>query len=235
MKLDYRLVFVVSAVGALVGVVACSDTSAAPAAEPDASVPEVRDAQSPLDGSAADASKAARCASSFGDELTAPFGRLDGTVLAIVKPSDQQCVMPNSDHVIVQVIAKGKVYRMVVNVLSTRGDPDVRYFAGPGPKMPGPAFAEGWHTGVTLDYAADLGRHNADFAATPMADLVTSIDRAIELDAKISVYGASSGGSYAHSAHKVHRNGNSQDGAMVLAPDSETPRYLLFHFAQQVF
>jgi hypothetical protein len=182
-----------------------------------------------------DASKAALCASSFGDALTAPYGRLDGTVVAIVTPADQQCAMPNSDHVIVQVLAGGKVYRMVVNVLSTKADPDVRFFQGPGPTMPGMAFEEGWHTGVALDYVADLGKHNADFAPKAMAPLVAAVSDAIPLGSKISVFGASSGGAYAHSAHKVHRNGRRDDGAIILQPDTKAPTYLLFHFAEQMF
>jgi hypothetical protein len=180
-------------------------------------------------------SKSARCAREFGDALTAPFGRIDGTVVAIVTPADKACTLPNSDHVVVQVLMKGKVYRLVVNVLSTRNDPNVRFAIAKGPAMKAPAFEEGWHTDVSLDYATDLNKHPADFAPVSMEVLIKTVTDAIPLDGKISVYATSSGGAYAHSAHKVHRNGGGKDGALVLAPESATPTYLLFHFSEQSF
>src|SRR4051812_39193939 len=78
------------------------------------------------DAPAPDASdKSAACASTFGNALTNAFGRLDGTVLAVVAPGNQRCAMPNGTHVVVQVTMDGAAYRMVVNVLSTSGDPHV--------------------------------------------------------------------------------------------------------------
>ena len=74
-----------------------------------------------LDAPSLDAGKDAACASSFGDALTAAFGRVDGTVVAVVAPGTERCAMPNRDHVIVQVEFGGAVYRMVVNVLSNGG------------------------------------------------------------------------------------------------------------------
>lgn len=56
------------------------------------------------------------CASTFGNELTASFGRLDGTVLAIVAPDNQTCAQPNSTHVTVQVTMHGAAYRLVTNI-----------------------------------------------------------------------------------------------------------------------
>src|SRR5262249_7095216 len=69
--------------------------------------------------------KAANCAATFGQALTSSFGRIDGAVLAVVKPSDTQCPLPNSDHVILQVTMNGEAYRLVVNVQSDFGDPQV--------------------------------------------------------------------------------------------------------------
>jgi hypothetical protein len=125
----------------------------------------------------------------------------------------------------------GEAYRMVVNVESKFGDPDVRFLVADRP-LPGPAWAEGWHTGVTLDYAGGLGVHTGEFTPYPLAELSDRIADAITLGQEISVYAESSGGA---SAHKVHRNDGTADGAIFLDPGSPSSRALLFHFSDQVF
>lgn len=175
--------------------------------------------------------KAAACTDTFGDALTNAFGRIDGTVLAVLKPTDQQCPLPNSDHVIIEVIMNGAVYRMVVNVRSDFGPPDVDYLAIDH-ALPEPAWSEGWHTGLTLDYAKAFGVKADEFKPYPMTELSDMVVDEIPLDAKISVYASSSGGA---SAHKVHRNNGVIDGAIVLDPTGPLPRVLLFHFSDQVF
>ncbi len=175
--------------------------------------------------------KAKDCADMFGDALTAPYGRIDGTVLAVVKPTDTQCAWPNDDHVVLQVNMQGKVYRMVINVMSSFGSPDVFYLETTH-ALPAPAWEEGWHTGLTLDYANDLGVHADAFTAFDMPTLSDKIADAVTLGQKVSVYAHTSGGP---SAHKVHRNTASQDGAIVLDPEGATPKVLLFHFSDQVF
>ncbi|MFT3775381.1 MAG: hypothetical protein QM820_59300 [Minicystis sp.] len=176
--------------------------------------------------------KAKDCAATFGQALTASFGRLDGTVLAVVKPSDTQCPLPNSDHLILQVVMNGEPYRLVVNIKSDFGSPDV-FYRTLDHALPGPAWAEGWHTGLGLDYVADFGVHaDASFTAHPLSELADIVTDAITLGQKVSVYADSSGGS---SAHKVHRNGSNLDGAIILDPDGPAPKALLFHFATQSF
>jgi hypothetical protein len=175
--------------------------------------------------------KAAACTDTFGSALTNAFGRLDGTVLAVLKITDLQCPMPNSDHVILEVTMDGAVYRMVVNVKSDFGPPDVDYLAIDH-ALPAPAWSEGWHTGLALDYAADFGVTSDQFTAHPMAELSDMVVDEIPLGEKISVYASSSGGA---SAHKVHRNDGKIDGAIVLDPAGPKPRALLFHFSDQTF
>lgn len=175
--------------------------------------------------------KSMNCADMFGTALTAPYGRIDGTVLAVVQPTDTQCAWPNNDHVVVQVNMLGSVYRMVVNVQSSFGDPRVGYLETTH-ALPGPAFQEGWHTGVTLDYATDLGVHSDDFTPYDLPALSQKVDDAFTLGQEISVYASTSGGA---SAHKVHRVGSGQDGAMILDPESAAPKVLLFRFLDQVF
>ncbi|APR82065.1 Hypothetical protein A7982_07414 [Minicystis rosea] len=175
--------------------------------------------------------KAKDCAATFGQALTSAFGRADGTVLAILKPSDTQCPLPNDDHVILQITMNGEAYRMVINVQSDFGDPQVQYLAIDH-ALPGPAWSEGWHTGLALDYVTDFGVHANGFTSYPLAELSDVIADAIALGQKVSVYAESSGGS---SAHKVHRNGNNTDGAIVLGADGPAPKVMLFHFANQTF
>ena len=184
----------------------------------------------------ADASvdKAAACASSFGTGLTKAFGRLDGTVLAVVQPKDQQCPLPNSDHVILQVMVAGDVYRMVINIQSDFGtDPRVRY-AQVGHALVGSAWSEGWHAPASLDYVGDLGVHADVDGFTPYAlpDLAAKIAADIDIGDKVSVYADSSGGA---SAHKIHRNLGGDDGAIVLHAASSAPKFMLFHFDTQDF
>lgn len=189
----------------------------------------------PTDAAAApDVAVGARCAATFGDALKGPFGRIDGTLLAIVSPGNESCAMPNSDHVIVQVSMNGAAYRMVVNVESNRGNESRVYVRPLAHALPAPAFAEGWHTDAALDYVTTLGVHSTDpeWAPQDIATLVATIEDAVVLDETVSVYASTDGGA---SAHLVHRNRQDRDGALVLGASSNSPRWLLFHFDEQSF
>jgi len=183
----------------------------------------------------ADASvdKSSTCVGTFGSALTNAYGRVDGYVTAIVRPQDQQCPMPNRDHVIVEVSMLGAVYRLVVNVQSDgrSADTRVRYVAYDAAEMPGRAWSEGWHTDLTLDYVKTLALTPEKFAPFEMNELSQAITDELTLGEKISVYATSSGGA---SAHLVHRNGG-RDGAIVVHIDAAKPRVLAFHFAEQSF
>lgn len=169
-------------------------------------------ATAPIDA-AVDGGKDVMCASTFGDALTNAFGRVDGTVVAVVEPGNPRCALPNSDHVVVQVDFGGDVYRMVVNVKSDRGDPDIKVRTATA-ALPAPAFAPGWHPGLSLDYPRDFAAHSGD-AAWESLDLAAAtawIAQPIEVGAPISVYATTSGGTLPTSEHLVHRNGSNQDG-----------------------
>ncbi|MBL8741468.1 MAG: hypothetical protein JNK04_10255 [Myxococcales bacterium] len=183
------------------------------------------------EGGAPDVDEAAGCVDTFGDALTDDFARLDGTIVALVKPSDTQCPTVNDDHAILEVEMSGAIYRLVINV-GAPGDPLIRY-AVIEHDMPMPAFEEGWHVGVQLDYPISFDMHaEEDFDAVESVTLAQSISDEMIIGAKVSIYATSSGGS---SAHLIHRNGNHRDGAIFVAPDSEAPRVLLFHFDNQTF
>lgn len=171
----------------------------------------------------------------FGSELTDGFGRIDGTLLAVQRPSDTDCAMPNDDHLIVQVLVHGAAYRMVINVLSDgRNGTDTRLrFADVPADLPAPPWEEGWHLGVSLDYPDTLGVHVADFTPYAMDELVEEVASRLTLDAPISIYATSN--DRPESAHLVHRNGRDEDGAIVVDPTGASPRFLLFHFDGQEF
>lgn len=222
--------------------IACTDQeNPAVGAVPDAEAPQENDAASLADSGAQDSPETStndsgltgKCADEFGDQLTEGFGRIDGIVYAVQKPSDTQCTLPNDDHVIVQVLMKGAVYRLVTNVLSTGADPNVRFAVVPH-ALPPPAFEEGWHAGAALDYPNTLDVHNDDFTPYAMDDLVAKIAADVKVGDKVSVYGHSGAGR-PESAHKIHRNsGANEDGAIVVSPTG-SPKFLLFHFDEQVF
>ncbi len=171
------------------------------------------------------------CASMFGKSLTNAFGRLDGTVRAVVAPGDPECAMPNATHLVLQADSGGATYRMVVNVESDRPGQDIRVSLFELDRaLPAPAWADGWHPGLMLDYAQDLGAHAPQFQPGSRAALVSQIGAQLIPGAPVSVYATSSGGD---SAHLIHRN-NGLDGAIVVGPKS-APHWLLMRFADQVF
>lgn len=205
---------------------------------PDAASTPTADGAAPGTDAGTDAAPTftGQCASAFGDALTTGFGRIDGLVYAVQKPSDTQCVMPNNDHVVLQVYMRGKVYRMVVNVESDFGaDRRVSYLVKPH-ALPQPAFAEGWHANVKLDYPGDLGVASPELTPLAMDPLVAAMAKELVVGAPVSVY-AESGAGRPESAHKIHRNraGDAKDGAIVIAPSSASPRFMLFRFDNQTF
>jgi hypothetical protein len=182
-----------------------------------------------------DANKSAPCAATFGSALTNAFGRVDGTVVAVVPAGDETCAMPNSTHLVIQVLVQGAVYRMVVDVLSDEptdsGSEAVMYYEMDGPLAAG-AWSEGWHPGVALDYVSTLAVHTPQFTLIDEADVEARITSEIQLGAHISVFATSD--DEPSSAHLVHRNLTNQDGAIVFSPDT-APHYFLIQFQDQTF
>jgi hypothetical protein len=214
-------------------IAACSSSSAQTTGSGGAGGAPVMDAGADdVSDAAADVDKAAMCAATFGSSLTNAFGRLDGTVLAVVPPGDNACALPNATHVVIQVIWAGAAYRMVLDVLSNSGNPDVFFNEIDAPLAAGP-WSEGWHPGVMLDYVNTLGVHAGSFTEMKEADLVAKVTSEIDLGAHISVFATSAG--YPDSAHLIHRNIPNADGAIVVRPESASPHYLLFRFAEQAF
>jgi hypothetical protein len=231
-----------AAVSAIALVVACSSDGAAsePGVGSDAAVhddgpqPEAESADAGVDSA-----PTGKCADMFGAALTEGFGRIDGVVHAVQTPSDKDCAMPDKDHVIVQVLMEGAVYRMVVNLVSDVGGADTKIRIASFPHaLPAPDYAEGWRTGLPLDYANILGAHSGDagFAPLTLDEAVTKITAEVKVGDPVSVYAVSAAGQAASAEH-VYRGdpGKNEDGAIVVGPSSATPRFLLFHLTGQTF
>jgi hypothetical protein len=178
-------------------------------------------------------SKSAPCSSTFGNAITQAFGRLDGTIHAVIPPDDQHCAMSNQTHLQIEVESGGREYRMFVNVQSDQGPPDV-YVKELDAPLPGLAWADGWHPGLLFDYIAQLGLHSTDFTQVTTALLVPQITDELILGDRISVY-ASSSNNNSDSAHLVHRNPTNHDGGIVLHPDGASPHWITVRFDEQVF
>jgi hypothetical protein len=233
-----------SCVGALViAMAACGSGSSSPIAQPpvdaspggdDASVTDP-DGSTAIDAAVDGFVPTGKCADTFGSALTAGFGRIDGTIYAVQKPTDTTCTFPNSTHVVLQVLMNSAVYRLVVNVQSDRpgADPKIR-IATLEHALPTPPFAEGWHLPAPLDYVTTLGAHaDAGFATLTLDEATTKIVSALKIGDPVSVYGTSGDGR-PESAHLIHRNAGDQDGAIVISPTT-APKFLLFHFDNQTF
>lgn len=233
---------------ALVGAAACTASridpggDALPTVDPDPSA-EAGSTPSGVDssteGAPSDAALApdGQCASTFGSSLTASFGRMDGIVYAVQKPSDKGCAFPNNSHVILQVSLAGSVHRVAIALSSTRAgtDPKMRYRTISSALI-GPPFSEGWHTSVAFDYVTNLGLHDGDeggFTPRTKDEVIADIAAQLVIGAKVSVFATSDKGR-PDSAHLVHRNDPNEDGAIVIDPTG-TPKYLLFHFDGQDF
>ncbi len=163
---------------------------------------------------------------------TPGFGRLDATLVAVVPPNDHACADLNSTHLVIQGEMNGDVDRMVVDVLSNQGSPDVWFYELDAPLV-GEPWAEGWHTDVPLDYATTLGLHSTQFTEMTETPLVTAITNELTLGAKVSIF-ATNGSTEPDSAHLIHRNTTNQDGAIVLSPDG-APHWLTMRFDEDVF
>ena len=202
-------------------VTACGRTdSAADAGAPDSGV----DA-GPVD-------KTAACASTFGNAIGAVgFARFDGTVLAVLPPGNATCTSPNSTPVVIELTMSGAVYRMVVDVNDLNSPGTIRFKSVSHELIGGP-WADGWHTGVPLDYISAFGLHSVNFEGLSTADAVARLTDALTLGAHVSIFATAAG--EVDSAHLIHRTKNSQDGAIVVDLDG-TPTWLLLNFSNYVF
>jgi len=169
------------------------------------------------------------CTTSFGSGLTGSAGRLDGVVVAVVAAGSRSC-HGDSTHVHLQVLSKGQVYDVAVNV-------DGGNMAEKDLPLPGTAWSDGWHAGQRIDYVNDLGLHATDFQYTgSVPQLDQKLEAALASANHVSVYATT----YSHGGmHLVHRSrstsASATDGAVITDPLSPTAHVYAFHFANQSF
>ena len=169
------------------------------------------------------------CTNSFGAQLTAVHGRLDGLLVAVVPPGGRGC-NGDADHVHLQVLMNGSVYDVAVNVHDNTGG-NVFFLARDGAAV---AFewVEGWHPNERLGYR-DLGLTSGAFAAVPLSSLAQQLETELAAVNHVSIFSTGYGPTGTHDVH--YRDGISLDGAIIARPMSPSARSFFFHFANQTF
>ena len=169
------------------------------------------------------------CTNTFGAQLSAVHGRLDGLLVAVVPPGGRSC-NGDADHVHLQVLANGSVYDVAVNVRDNTGG-DVFFLARDGAAVSF-AWVEGWHPYERLGYPS-LGLSSGAFTAKPISLLAQQVENELATVNHVSIFATGYGPSGVHNVH--YRDGVSSDGAIIARPLSGGARTLFFHFANQSF
>lgn len=174
------------------------------------------------------------CTSNFGTALpsSGTFGRLDGYLVAIVPPGSTNGCNDDSSHVHLQIKMNNAIYDIAIDATDsqTRTD-DVHTGTLDIPMPSGPAWSEGFHTGVLLDYPS-LGVHSSALPLQTKAQIVSAFQTDLATVNHISIYTTTYGN---NGAHLVHRNGSGHDGAVVTEPLSPTAHVRLLSFSEQSF
>lgn len=175
------------------------------------------------------------CTGTFGSALTSTYGRMDGYLVAIVPPgpSGGSCRADN-DHLHLQVEITGAVYDVAVNVGTNDATNDVHTTTIDHALVDllGPAWSEGWHTNVTVDYAA-LGVHASNLPLRTETQTVNALLAELATVNHISIY--ATGYSSSDGAHLIHRQPTGHDGMIVTQPLSPMAHARLFSFSTQTF
>lgn len=173
------------------------------------------------------------CTDTFGHGLTVTYGRLDGYLVSIVPPSSKHSCNADSDHLHLQILMKGAVYDISVNVAdAASATTPVKFAEADAPELNG-QWEEGWHaTNVRFDYVSDLHLHSPNFGSVPTAQLAQKLEDDLAQVNHISVYSTAYG---SDGGHLVHRTHGDTDGAIVIRPLSAVPHALAFCFADQGF
>lgn len=174
------------------------------------------------------------CTSHFGNALpsSGTFGRLDGYLVAIVPPGSTSGCNDDSSHVHLQIKMNNEIYDIAIDAIDSQTHTDDVHTSTRDIPMPsGPAWSEGFHTGVTLDYPS-LGVHSSSLPLLTKAQVVNAFETDLATVNHISIYTTTYG---SDGAHLVHRNGGGHDGAVVSEPLSPTAHVRLLSFSDQSF
>lgn len=173
------------------------------------------------------------CTETFGSALSSAYGRMDGYLVAIVPPgpSSAPC-RADLGHVHLQVLVNGAVYDVAVNIGTDDATNDVHTTTIEHALL-GPAWSEGWHTGIPVDYVA-LGVHASAMPLRTETENVNALMTELASANHVSIY-ATAYTPVASGAHLVHRNSGSTDGLVVTQPLSPLAHARLFSFSNQTF
>lgn len=190
--------------------------------------PSTTDAGSPTDDGGADDGTPTRvpCTSNFGSGLVGgTHGRLDGTLVSIVPPASQHSCNDDPRHLHLQISMDGGVYDIAMNIAGV-------LTAERDAALADEAWSEGWHPGDDFDFPTTMGLHSSDFSPVQEQEELQHVEDLLANVNHISVFATkySTGG-----AHLIHRQGNGNDGALVLYPLSGAPHYVMFSFPRQSF
>lgn len=174
------------------------------------------------------------CTSHFGTALpsSGTFGRLDGYLVAIVAPGQTSGCNDDDSHLHLQIQMNGAIYDIAIDATDGQTQVDDVHTGTLDVAMPsGPAWAEGFHTGVTVDYPT-LGVHATALPLLSKAQIVTTLTADLATANHVSIYTTTYGGD---GAHLVHRNGGGQDGLLVTQPLSTPSHLRMLSFSGQSF
>ena len=176
------------------------------------------------------------CTETFGSGLSTAYGRLDGFLVAIVAPGPSTAPChADSDHLHLQVLMSGAVYDVAVNVGTDDATNDV-HATTLDHALIGPAWSEGWHTGITVDYVA-LGVHSSAMPLLTQTQSVAALMTDLGTANHVSIYatGYSPVPSGAHLVHRHTSGAAGTDGLVVTQPLSPAAHTRLFSFSTQTF
>lgn len=174
------------------------------------------------------------CTSQFGIALPASgtFGRLDGYLVAIVAPGQTSGCNDDVSHVHLQIRMNDAIYDIAIDATDSQTHVDDVHTGTSDIAMPsGPAWTEGFHTGVTIDYPT-LGVHSSALPLLSKAVVVSTLMTDLASVNHISIYTTTYGN---NGAHLVHRNGNGHDGLVVTRPLSTPSHVRMLSFSNQSF
>ena len=205
-----------------------ADPPGAPAAEAGTPDPADSGGGTPASDAAAPTSEdgtpsRVACTSTLGKGLSQAHGRLDGQLVAIVAPTDRKCPA-DPTHLHLQVLMGGSVYDVAVNLDGFEGETDA--------KLPGAAFAEGWHP-MDLDYVSAFGLHSTALNVTGADVIRQRVVAALATANHISVFGEGYTGS--DGVHLIHRSHGTRDGALLINPLAPKAHVIAFRFATDTF
>jgi hypothetical protein len=174
---------------------------------------------------------AGACTNTLSSTLTGTYGRLDGTLSAIVPPTATAC-NPDATHLHLQVAASGGTFDIAVPVSFT----DSGNVIGVDEKnatLPGPAWTEGWHdSGILLDYVGTLNARSRDFSLVDENTALTRLNALLTVGARLSVFGhvyPSKDG-----LNGIFRDNGVSDGAIVVV-GATTDHWVLLRKSTQTF